>query len=107
LRLRDDFISIASHELRTPLTAMKITTDLMSRHAEAGNHAWPSERAATASRRLGRQVDRLSTLIDSLLDVSRIGGKRLSLMRAPIDLSEVVREAAEGLEPRLREVGAP
>jgi two-component system, chemotaxis family, CheB/CheR fusion protein len=105
LRLRDDFISIASHELRTPLTAMKITTDLMSRHATAGQDAWPSDRAATASQRLARQVERLATLIDALLDVSRIGSGKLLLVRAPVDLSEVVREAAEELEPRLRDVG--
>ena len=70
---RDALISIASHELRTPLAALQLHLDLMTRAL----HKHP-EKELALDRILGkvatfeRLVGRLSKLIDSLLDVSRI-----------------------------------
>jgi signal transduction histidine kinase len=46
-------------------------------------------------RMMGRQVDRMSKLVEELLDISRIQGGRLSLDLSTFDLGQLVREAVE------------
>jgi PAS domain S-box-containing protein len=96
IRLRDEFISIASHELRTPLTALALQLETL-RDGAAGNE--------TLVRKLDRALrisDRLGTLIEDLLDVSRIATGRFRLHHESFDLEDAVREVAE----RLREPAA-
>ncbi|MET0343905.1 MAG: ATP-binding protein [Polyangiales bacterium] len=87
--VRDDFLSIAGHELRTPLTALQLqilSITKMTHQPDAATKI--ADRAEKAS----RNVLRLSNLVNELLDISRISAGRLKLERAPLDLSEVVRE---------------
>ena len=50
-----------------------------------------------------RQVAHLARLVDDLLDVSRITQGRIELQRQPLDLSPVVAQAIESVEPLIRE----
>ncbi|MGZ3708664.1 MAG: PAS domain S-box protein, partial [Bdellovibrionota bacterium] len=90
--VRDDFISIASHELRTPITPLKMQIQLLRRiqGVESGlGNADP----ATLNHLLSdseQQVDRLSKLVDNLLDVSRIRSGRLVLTPEEVDLGKLV-----------------
>jgi PAS domain S-box-containing protein len=91
IRLRDEFMSIASHELRTPLTALALQLETL-RDGAAGDE--------TLVRKLDRALrvsDRLGTLIEDLLDVSRIATGRLKLQHESFDLEDAVREVAERL----------
>jgi PAS domain S-box-containing protein len=93
VRLRDEFLSIASHELKTPITTLGLQVQSLTRSGEAavqgGNLDKFRSRVATAE----RQVNRLSRLVDSLLDISRITGGRLDLEGEPVDLAAVARDA--------------
>jgi signal transduction histidine kinase len=98
IRLRDEFLSIASHELKTPLTSLRLQLSLIERLLGEESRQRLGGRLDTAH----RQVDRLSTLVDTLLDVSRIATGHIALALAEVDLTLLVQEAME----RLREVFA-
>jgi signal transduction histidine kinase len=103
---RDALISIASHELRTPLAALQLHLDLMARAL----HKQP-EKELSLDRILDklatfeRQVGRLSKLIDSLLDVSRLTAGRLELALEDVDLGAVARDVAARFDEVLRRAG--
>jgi signal transduction histidine kinase len=85
---RDEFLSIASHELKTPLTSLVLHTDSLRAAARRGTLA----QAANKVELIRRSVDRLSRLVTSLLDISRISAGRLDLEVEEVDLAEVARE---------------
>ncbi|GEJ59143.1 hybrid sensor histidine kinase/response regulator [Anaeromyxobacter diazotrophicus] len=100
VRAREEFLSIASHELRTPLSALHLQVELLRKQSARPGAAVDPE----TQRRLGvvaRQVDRLTALVNTLLDLARIRSERLSLELAPCDLAEVVRETAARFEAEL------
>jgi signal transduction histidine kinase len=97
LRQRDEFLSVASHELRTPLTAMKLLVHRVDRLSGADPAVPASVRETQA--KIATQVSRLETLIDELLDVSRIVEHRLHLDVAPVRLDELAREVVSRFEP--------
>lgn len=84
---RDAFLSMASHELKTPITSLRLQVESLLR-AREGVPA-PVAKAADATR---RQVVRLTALVNTLLDVSRLNESRLQLELEPVDLSALVRE---------------
>ena len=104
IRVRDDFLAIASHELRTPLTTLQLQLDSLERTADR----LPPDIAVPLRRKLDsscRQALRLASLIDSLLDVSRITTGRLALKPEPMDLVEVAGEIAERFRPQASTAG--
>ncbi len=90
LTVRERFLSSASHELRTPLTALKGYVQIMRRRLARGV---PAREIAELIERVDAQADRLAGLVNELLDVSRIAAGRLTVERAPVPLSPVVRHA--------------
>jgi CheY-like chemotaxis protein len=52
---------------------------------------------------VSRQVQQLTRLVDDLLDVSRITQGRIEIQRTPVELSAVVRQALESVDPQIRE----
>ncbi|HEY0094214.1 MAG TPA: sensor histidine kinase, partial [Archangium sp.] len=103
VRLREEFLSVASHELRTPLTPLKGFAALtLSRMEKAGDFP-ERERTLKALRSMARQTDRLTRLVDDLLDTSRIQAGRFELERARVDLVPLVREVLERFELRGQE----
>jgi signal transduction histidine kinase len=95
VHLRDEFLSVASHELRTPLTTLKLVAQLLARPAGVAGRP-PAERQAFAQRTFARQLERLTRLVDDLLDVTRLrGGGRTPLDLGEMDLSALVREVAD------------
>src|SRR5262249_39569021 len=87
IRARDEFLSIASPELRTPVTSLKIQVQLIGRGLRGQGRVPLSIPDAAAKADIAeRQIDRLSTLIDALLDVSRIGAGQLILHKEEMDL---------------------
>jgi signal transduction histidine kinase len=94
LRAQDELLRVASHELKTPVTSIKGFGQLMQREfaAPAGPNL---DRARRHLARMLGQLDRLTALVNELLDVSRIETGRLELHREPCDLAMIVTEVIE------------
>jgi PAS domain S-box-containing protein len=90
-RAKDEFLSVVSHELRTPLSSMTNWIRVLRKGsgADAARAIDGVERAARAQ----------STLVEDLLDVSRIAGGRLRIDPRALDLRKVVADALEGARP--------
>jgi PAS domain S-box-containing protein len=96
LRARDEFLSIASHELRTPLSALQLQLEMLLHPPRRDPTAVPSPHELRKSLELAtHQVDRLSRLIDELLDVTRITAGRLRLECEAADLAAIARGVVE------------
>lgn len=90
LRTREEFMSVASHELRTPLTALLLQQQMLLRRASKQ----PELMHLSASiAKCERYTRRLSGLVDTLLDVSRIRSGQLVLDRQNIDLVAIIHDA--------------
>jgi signal transduction histidine kinase len=94
-RLKDEFVATASHELRTPLTSISGYLEMSLDPAEGPLP--PTQEAHL--RIVQRNVDRLTVLVDQLLFLARADSHALELDRQPVDLGEVLNEAAETARP--------
>jgi two-component system phosphate regulon sensor histidine kinase PhoR len=97
-QVRRDFVSNVSHELRTPLASIRALAETM----EAGVDA---EEQPEFLRRIQQQVERLTTLVNELLDLSRIESGAITLQPERVDLEELVAEAASLLRARAEPLG--
>jgi signal transduction histidine kinase/CheY-like chemotaxis protein len=88
-RMKDEFLATVSHELRTPLTSILGALGLLA--AGAGG-ALP-ERALQLAQVAQRNGDRLSRLIDDVLDLTKLEGNRMPLNMRLSDLATLIHEA--------------
>lgn len=93
-RMRDEFISTAAHELRTPITTIKGYAQLLDRWTPGGHEP----REGRAFQILNRQSDRLTQLVQELLEVSRLQLGRLALRRQRFELGELVADVLERMQ---------
>ena len=100
--LRDEFLSVASHELRTPLTPLVMS--LQALDDALLKDTSPELRHKMVSVAV-RQVERLTTLVDQLLDATRIGFGALRLEREELELGAVVQGVVDGFAPQLARAG--
>lgn len=96
-RLKNEFVATVSHELRTPLTAITGFVDLLLDGA-AGELNPTMERFLTVAQGNGR---RLSTLINDLLDMSKIEAGKVEMRLVPIDLAAAVQQASISVIPQI------
>jgi PAS domain S-box-containing protein len=104
---RDDFLSIASHELRTPLTALSLQLDGLERTLARGAAAIDRDKIAHKVAMAVRQADRLASLIDGLLNVSRIKSGNFRLELEAFDLVGLVHEVVQRFDEEAERVGSP
>jgi signal transduction histidine kinase len=91
-RLRDEFISVVSHELRSPLTPIRGFAQIIARDLEKeGNH----DQHVAWLHTLQVHTDRLTRLVDDLLDVSRMRAGRLQVLRERVDVVDICRAIVE------------
>jgi PAS domain S-box-containing protein len=107
IRLRDEFLSIASHELKTPLSAIQLQLQSLLHGSQV-----LEPKLRNKAERAYRGGERLTQLVEALLDVSRIATGRLVLSPERFDLTKSVEDvvdrfheqaAKEGCELTLRE----
>lgn len=91
-RRKDEFLAMLSHELRNPLAPILNAVQLL-RHP--GVSESPIQQQATAI--IERQVGQLKTLVDELLEVSRITTGRIRLHQEDVDLRGIVDPAVESV----------
>ncbi len=96
IAIRDEFLSIASHELKTPITSLKLLMQMTRRTVEPDKGKLPTpEKLAKVFDIATSQINRLSALIEDLLDVSRIQSGKLVYNFEETELTTLVREMVE------------
>jgi signal transduction histidine kinase len=94
-RAKDEFLAMLGHELRNPLAPIVTALQLLRLR---GND--PAKHEHTI---IERQVKHLTTLVDDLLDISRITQGKIELKRERVELSAVVSRAIELASPLLEQ----
>lgn len=96
---KSDFIAVAAHELRTPLTHISSYTQLVERTPGAKN----DERIQRYVKHIHQGIQRLTTLMESMLDIVKIDHDALELMPSLLSIADLVAYVLAQLEPGLAE----
>ncbi len=88
-RRKNEFLAVLSHELRNPLAPIQNSLYILDR-APAGG-----EQARRAQQVIERQVRQLASLVNDLLDITRISRNKIQLQRESLDFADIVRRTVE------------
>jgi signal transduction histidine kinase len=91
---RSKFVSVASHELRTPMTSIKGFIENML----DGLTGPLSERQAHYLQRVKHNVDRLTRIINQLLDWSRLDVGRIDIKPESLNINEFTQDVVESIQ---------
>lgn len=106
LKWRDDFLSIASHELKTPITSMRLQTQNAMRTIEKSeSKTLPPEKMSKFFATTNKQLDKLTRLIEDLLDTTRIRAGKLTVEPEEVNLSKLVSDVTDRFSDQLDEAG--
>ena len=97
---RREFVANVSHELRSPLASVKAMVETLE-----GGAAGDPAAAADFLARVNREVDRMTALVNDLLELSRIESGQAAPKREPVDAAGVAASVQADLERRIAEAG--
>lgn len=97
-RMKTDFLSTMSHELRSPLTAIRGSLDFLRRTEESTDKQ-------DYLNIMEKNVRRLMYLVTDIFDITRIEADKVDWKFAPADISELVDEVLQLMEPQAESVG--
>ena len=101
VRLRDDFVSGVSHELRTPLTQIRMLTELLQQDGFRSD----TERTR-AMDVIHRETLRLTSLVDNVLQFTRLRRRPETGRAVAVPLGSVVDEVRDAFQPMLQAAGS-
>jgi signal transduction histidine kinase len=100
IQLQEDFVSTISHELRTPLGFIKgYSTSLLREDT-----SWDAETQREFLTIIDEEADRLSLLIENVLESARLQSKTLPLRFQPLRLDAVIRDVATRVRVRYKDL---
>jgi signal transduction histidine kinase len=99
-RLQSDFVAAVSHEFRTPLTSLRQFTDML----REGTVSNDTQRAICYEAQ-SRSTDRLTRLVESLLDFGRMEAGARSYHFEPVDCTDIVRAVVEDCRQDIEAAG--
>ncbi len=112
-KMKTDFLSTVSHELRTPLTSIIGFAEMVKRKFEGtivGELDLENEKNKRAVGKIKRDIniilsegERLSCLINDLLDISRMEAGKITLNMREIDIEEIITQVITLTNPIIRE----
>ena len=97
-RMKTDFVSHVSHELRTPLSSIKAYAELL-----VDGEATDDKTRMEFYHVIQGEADRLSRLIDNILNISRIESGMIQATKKPVALSGLLQQAIDVAMPSAKE----
>lgn len=99
-RLKDEFVAMVSHELRTPLTSIRSFAEILR-----DNQALPDDKRQRFLDIIVLESQRLSRLIEEILDLAKLESGRLALTLGTVDLAALARQSSDALAHLQQERG--
>jgi signal transduction histidine kinase len=96
--ITSDFVSLASHQLRTPLSAVKWNTEILL--SQKSGHLNPKQ--LRYLQEIYRSNERAISLVNDLLDVSRIQEGEIHLDLRPARAEDIIKEAIDNLDDLIK-----
>lgn len=97
-KTKSDFISSVSHELRTPLTSVKGFSSLLV----GGKFGKLPAEAKKRLEKIDENVDKLVSMVNTLLDIARIESGKMEVKIAPADIAKLTQDVCELLLPQIQ-----
>ncbi|MCF4994685.1 GAF domain-containing protein [Pseudomonas syringae] len=98
VRARDELVAVVSHDLRNPMTVISMLCGMMQKaFSSDGPHT--SRRISTAIDTMQQAAGRMNTLLEDLLDTSKIDAGRYTITPQPLDVGQIFEEAQSLLAP--------
>jgi signal transduction histidine kinase len=85
---KDEFLSMVSHELKTPLTPIQVHLEMLS---EPGSKM-PAKEQTASIEAISRNTKRLKSLINDILDISRLQLGRMQFSMAKLNLNKIIED---------------
>ncbi|WP_207424108.1 PAS domain S-box protein [Desertivirga brevis] len=95
MQKKDEFMSIASHELKTPITSMKASLQIAER---LSTRKVEVEKIQSFIEKANKQVNRLTALVEDLLDVTKIQAGKLQFEKDRFYIDEVVQSSVDQMQ---------
>lgn len=92
-KLKDDFVSRVSHELRTPMTSIRAISELLLQYDDI-----PEDRKSRSIETIAKESQRLSRLLDEILDLASMTEGAVNFAMAEADVAEVLHEAVAAVQ---------
>jgi signal transduction histidine kinase len=99
-QLKSDFVANVSHELKTPLALIRLFAETLEMGRVQG-----TEKAAQYHRVINKETQRLTQLINNILDFSRIEAGKRDYRLAPVDVGRLVAEVVESYRFSIEQQG--
>lgn len=91
---KDQFIAVASHELKTPITSIKAYAQILQLRFEKQSDSVSFE----MMKKMDMQINRLTNLVNDLLDVSKMQGEKIQFNKQKFQLNELINEISEEIQ---------
>jgi len=102
-RMKDTFIQLTAHELRTPLTLVYGYSRLLEDNAELQTALKYDSNLRTLMEGMSGAIQRMQSIVNEILLVSRIMTNRIDLSIGPTDLGDIVRKVIKSYDEALQE----
>ena len=89
---KDDFLDTVAHELKTPITSIKAASEVLE------DEDMPQELRKQFLENIGRDTERLATLIHNILDLEKLSGNRSELHIVPREINTTIKNAILGIQ---------
>ncbi|MDR9865709.1 ATP-binding protein [Pseudomonas baetica] len=98
VRARDELVAVVSHDLRNPMTVISMLCGMLQKaFSSEGQHT--SRRISTAIDTMQQAAGRMNTLLEDLLDTSKIDAGRYTITPQKLDVTQMFEEAQALLTP--------
>jgi len=91
-RLKTEFVSLVSHELRTPLSSIKAYAEILLKNPER-----EKDQQVEFLNIINEETDRLTRLINDILNITKIEERRIDLQREAIEIREIIHKSISAL----------